>query len=188
MKRVAVAIALVFLTSAVASAGDRDVKTVTAAIEKQYGVKHKGLPLIARIAMKPALWGSGVKMDLAMFENMPALAGHDLEVDTLLKSTLGPDWTRFVRVESRKTGERNVIYVHTVGDKLEMMIVSIEPDEAVVLKMRIKPEDMQKWIDEPGEMALKGDHHDHTTQQAPTQQPEASSAKTRNGFVRTGTE
>jgi hypothetical protein len=179
MRRVAVVTALIVIASTFAIAADRDVKSVTRAIEKQYGVKHKGLPLIARIVMKPALWGSGVSMDLAMFENLPPTKANVPELDSVMRNSLGPEWSCFVRAGSRKTGERSVIYVRTEGDKLHMMIVSIEPDEAVVVKLKVKPDEMQKWVDDPTEMALN-----HRSSNGNAQ----SSAKTSNGFVRTGTE
>ncbi len=184
MNRLTLGIVLVLLTPSLALAADHDVRTVTRAIENQYGIKHKGLPWIARLAMKPAMWGSGTKLDLAMFENVPVLAGRDMELDSLMKNTLGPEWTRFIRAESRRTGERSIIYVHTTGDKLEMMIVSIEPDEAVVLKLRTKPEEMQKWIADPDEMAFHDNRENDGNQQACAGQRR----KTKDGFVRTGTE
>jgi hypothetical protein len=186
MKRLACIAAILLFASTLVVAADRDVKTVTRAIESHYGVKHHGLPWIARIAMKPALWGSGTKLDLAMFENLPDLTkSNGLEVDGLMSSSLGSEWSRFIRVESRKTGERAVIYVRNVGDKLEMMITSIEPDEAVVLKLRVKPEEMQKWMDDPEEMAIHRNHSEDAARQASTQQ---KSRTTKDGFVKTGTE
>lgn len=183
MKRLGIA-ALLLVASSLALAADRDVKTVTRAIEKQYGVKHKGLPLIARMVMKPALWNSGVKLDMAIFEDVPLRPVKSPEIDSLMGTALGSDWSPFVRSESRKTGERSIIYVRTVGEKLEMMIVSIERDEAVVLKLRVKPQEMQKWIDDPEEMAAHRNRQDPNTLRAT-----AKNAKTTSdNFIKTGTE
>jgi hypothetical protein len=156
MKRAWV-VALVLLCSSMAFSLDRDVKKVATALQQQYGVKFHKLPLIARIVMKPALWGKGVKVDIVTFEGFSPDRTNLEQIESAMKDALGSDWSWFIRSTSKKTHERAVMYVRGVGDSFDMMIVSIEPSEAEVVKVRLKPNEMKKWMDEPDEMVRHGD-------------------------------
>lgn len=156
MKRAWV-LAAVLLCSSMAFSLDRDVKKVATALEQQYGVKFHKLPLIARIVMKPALWGRGVKVDIVTFEGLSPDRANLEEIEGAMKDALGSDWSWFIRSTSKKTHERSVIYVRGGSDNFDMMIVSIEPTEADVVKVRLKPNEMKKWMDEPDEMVRHDD-------------------------------
>lgn len=160
MKRAWV-LAVMLLYASIAFGLDRDVKKVATALEQQYGVKFHKLPLIARIVMKPALWGSGVKLDVVTFEGLLPDNARLKDVDDAMKDALGPEWTWFVRSSSKRTQERAVIYVRAAGPNFDMMIVSIEANEADVVKLRLKPGEMKKWMDEPDEMV---EHRDSEKQ------------------------
>jgi acid stress-induced BolA-like protein IbaG/YrbA len=119
-------------------------------------MKFHKLPLIARIVMKPALWGSGVKVDIVTFEGLtPGRTNLD-EIEGAMSSALGSEWSWFIRSRSKKTQESAVIFVHGDGSHFDMMIVSAEQGEAAVVKVRLKADEMKKWMDDPDEMAL---HH-----------------------------
>ena len=156
MRRAWVVVALL-LCSCAAFSMDNDVKHVAAALEQQYGMKFHKLPLIARVVMKPVLWGSGVKLEVLAFEGATPETTDAAELDAAIKSSLGPEWSAFIRSSSNKTKERAVIYVRNAGKNFDMLIASLETGEAAVLKLRLKPDEMKKWMDEPGEMAR---HHD----------------------------
>lgn len=156
MKRIVAALLLILTASAVAA--DRDVKAVTKAIEQRYGVKHTSLPLIARMVMKPAMWGSAGNMDFAVFEDVQVSPVSAVDLDALARKALDSSWNPFVRSHSRD-GETAVIYVRNTGKQMEMMIVSVEPNEAAVVKMRLGPSDMKAWIDDPAGTASDRKHN-----------------------------
>jgi len=151
-----VAVALL-LCSCAAFSLDRDVKKVAAALEQQCGLKFHKLPWIARAAMKPSLWGSGVKVDILEFEGSTSQRADLDQIEAAMKDGLGQDWSWFIRSTSKQTHERAVIYVRGEAAKFDMMIVSIESGEAAIVKLRLKPDEMKKWMDEPDEMAF---HHE----------------------------
>ena len=47
-----------------------------------------------------------------------------------------------------------------LGDgNLQMMVVTIEPDEATVVEMNLSDRALKKWLSEPGESADHSGHH-----------------------------
>jgi hypothetical protein len=160
VRRAWVVVALL-LCSCGAFSLDRDVKKVATALEQQCGLKFHKLPWIARAAMKPALLGSGVKLDIMEFEGATPERADLNQIEGAMKDALGEDWSWFIRSTSNKTKERAVIFVRGAEAKFDMMIVSIEPGEAAIVKLRLKPDEMKKWMDEPDEMVL---HHDKDKQ------------------------
>ena len=153
MRRAWVAVAVLLCSSAAFSL-DKDVKRVAMVLEQQYGVKLRKLPLIARVVMKPAMWGSGARADIMTFEGTTPEAVSPAAMEGAMKNALGPEWSWFIRSTSKKSDERAVIFVRAAGKDFEMMITSIEPQEAAVVKIRVKANEMKKWMDEPDEMAL----------------------------------
>lgn len=150
-------VAALMLCSCAAFSLDRDVKKVATALEQQCGLKFHKLPWIARAAMKPALWGKGVKLDILAFEGATPEPTNLDQIEAAMKDGLGQDWSWFIRTTSKKTNERALIYVRGEAGRFDMMIVSIEPGEAAIVKLRMKPDEMKKWMDEPDEMALHKD-------------------------------
>ena len=150
------AIILVLCASTFAFAGDAEFKSIVHTIEHTYGVHHMHIPLlgVAMFFARP----SGVRgLKLAIFEGFQA--PDDAEgVRRVIERSLGPEWYPFVRVRSngKNHGETTLIYTSPLGNRMRMMIVNLEPSEAVVVKMELSDRAMQKWLKEPGEEA---DHH-----------------------------
>jgi hypothetical protein len=153
VKRAWVVVGLL-LCSCAAFSMDRDVKRVATALEQECGLKFHKLPWIARAVMKPALWGRGVKLDILAFEGETPERADLNQVESAMKKALGEDWSWFIRSTSKKTNERAVIFVREAAEKFDTIIVSIEPGEAAIVKLRMKQDEMKKWMDEPDEMAL----------------------------------
>jgi len=90
-------------------------------------------------------------LQMAIFEDIPSLrtrAGEELE--PTLQGLVGPDYQAFVRVQDRRSGDLTLIYVRESGKKsFEMLVVSIESAEAVLVKMQLNPDAMRDWMDEP---------------------------------------
>jgi hypothetical protein len=103
---------------------------------------------------------SGVHgLKLAVFEGFHS-ADDTEDVRRVVEGSLGPDWHPFVRVRSKgkDNGETTLIYTNPSGNRMRMMIVNLEPSEAVVVKMDLSDNAIEKWLKEPGEEA---DGHRH---------------------------
>jgi hypothetical protein len=134
-------------------------KLIVKAIEQEYGVRHQGIPWVARVVMKPVLWGSGVSgLKLAEWENV-SFAGegsHDRLV-AVIERTVGPEWQQVVRSRSRREGESTYIYVRATDAKLTMLIVNVEPAEAEVVQVNLSPKQLEQWMEDKDELAMV--HH-----------------------------
>jgi hypothetical protein len=134
---------------------------VVNAIESHYGVHRTHIPLLGFALFFVRAEGvSGVK--LAIFENFhPSVPVCD-EVRDVVERSLGPDWRLFVRVQSHADGENTLIYTNFSSNKMQMLVVSLEPDEATVVQMNLSDRAIKQWIDDPSEKAKnESGHHSH---------------------------
>ena len=149
---------LVVCASSCAFGGDTEFRGIVRSIEHTYGVHHMHIPLlgVAMFFARPA-GVHGLKM--AIFEGFPSHTDSD-NVSRIIESSLGPGWYPFVRVRTngKTDGETTLIYTNPSGNKMRMMIVNLEPSEAVVLKMELGERAIKKRLKEPGEEV---DHHSH---------------------------
>jgi hypothetical protein len=144
---------LVLCASTIARGADPEFKGIVHSIEHTYGVHHMHIPFLGLAAFfaRPA----GVHgLKLAVFEGFQP-SNDSQDVRRVVESSLGPGWYPFVRVQSKgkHDGETTLIYTYPCGNKLRMMIVNLEPSEAVVLKMELSEHAIEKWLKEPGEQA-----------------------------------
>ena len=154
---------LVLCASTFALGADPEFKGIVHSIEHTYGVHHMHIPFLGLAAFfaRPA----GVHgFKLAVFEGFHPPT-DSFELRRTIENALGPGWYPFVRVQSgnKGDGETTLIYTYPCGNKLRMMIVNLEPSEAVVLKMELSEHAIEKWLKEPGEEAdshSSGHHHD----------------------------
>lgn len=168
---------LVLCASSLAVAADPEFKGIVQSIEHTYGVHHMRIPLlgVAMFFARP----SGVHgLKLAIFEGFRPPADSE-DVSRVIEKSLGPGWYSFVRVRTKgKTdSETTLIYTSPSGKKMRMMIVSLDPSEAVVVKLELSEHAIEKWLKEPGEEA---DHHHHEDHRH--EKEEANSAPTALAF------
>ena len=144
---------LVLCVSTFAHGADPEFKGIVHSIEHTYGVHHTHIPFLGLAAFfaRPA----GVHgFQLAVFEGFQQPTDSS-DIRRVVENSLGPGWYPFVRVQSKgkHDGETTLIYTYPCGNKLRMMIVNLEPSEAVVLKMELSEHAIEKWLKEPGEQA-----------------------------------
>ena len=141
---------MAIVTAAPVRAADREFHEIVNRLATAYHKKpmpFMGLvSLVARFAQPQGV--SGIK--LAIFDDIdPSLSPNESEVDRFMQSILGSEFQPFVRVRSHRDHEQTYIYLHNVNDASEMLMVTIESSDAVVVKMRLKPEAMKDWMDDP---------------------------------------
>jgi hypothetical protein len=145
---------------AVAKAGDREfdmlVDHMSAYCQKR---PMRGMGFISFIANRFTPHGVG-NLQMAIFEDIPA-TGHSpvRDLESSLQNLVGPEYQSFIRDRNNHSQEVSLIYVRETGNKhFEMLIVSVERTEAVVMKMRLDPDAMEDWMDEP---VSHGHHASH---------------------------
>jgi hypothetical protein len=149
-------VVLVLCASSFAFARDPEFQGIVHSIEQTYGVHHLHIPFLglAMFFARPA-GVHGFKM--AIFEGFQPPTDSDA-LTLVIESSLGPGWYPFVRVRTKgkADGETTLIYTNPSGSRMRMMIVTLEPSEAVVMKMELSEHAIEKWLKEPGEEV---DHH-----------------------------
>ncbi len=154
-----VLLALAFVAPATAGAKDRQFNAIVREIEARYHRKPmRFMGLVSFIANRSR--PEGVKnLRFAIFEGLDASAeplGGDFA--EFVARTAGPEFQSFVRIQSRRTGEQTQIFARPVGNDFELLLVCVERDEATVMKMRLDPERMSEWEDDPAGKARRSAH------------------------------
>lgn len=151
IKSCLLAVALLATVSAApATAGDREFHQIVQRLSSAYG--KKPMPFMgfvsfaARFAQPEGVSG----MKLAIFDDVdPSLAPDPADFDSFVQRVAGPDYCPMVRVRSNRDGEQTYIYVRDAKGGYEMLVLTLEPSEAVVVKMHLNPKAMEAWVDDP---------------------------------------
>ena len=90
---------------------------------------------------------------IAIFDDVEISRTHPNEdLESSLASLVGPSYQPFVNVHNVRSGEWTCIYTRESGKAgIEMLIISIDSSDAVLMKMQLTPEAMRQWVGEPVE-------------------------------------
>ncbi|HUI42374.1 MAG TPA: hypothetical protein VL523_10435 [Terriglobia bacterium] len=150
---------MIALGAAPARAGDRDFQEIVdrfGAVYHQKPMRFMGLiSFAARFAHPEGV--SGLK--LAIFDEIdPSLTPKAAGFDRFMQG-VAEDYHPFVRVRSKRDREQTYIYLHEVKNRAEMLLVTVDTSDAVVMKMWLKPEALAKWVDDPVREGRSSAHH-----------------------------
>ena len=152
-------IALVLPVAVIEAKGD-DFNSVVKLIEKFYGVKHEGIPFLAKAGMKVATTAAKIKggaakrlaeagsVKVAFFEDQ-VFDGELTEFRTTLNAAMNQTWTPLIQTLSADNAEQVYIYVRESGDKFKVLIITIERREAVVVQATLSPKNLALLIKDP---------------------------------------
>ena len=161
--RVAVFPLLVSLICAPAFAGDHNFNGLVHNIERQYGVHHTHIPMLGMVLFFAKPHGVHT-LKIATFEDFhPQREVFGPEVQHMIEENFGAEWHPMVRTWSRN-GESAFVYVNTASAKVEMLVVSLDTDDATVVELKVDPEAMDEWMNQPEKMIHDTTgHHDEST-------------------------
>ena len=144
----ALLLAAVLSAPATARADDFDavVKNVRAACGgKKVRIPFLWLASFATRIVRPA----GVKsFKLAVLEDLTR-AGDVAGLGAAIGQSLGPGWRPLVRVRSGRGAEQTHVYVREAGDNLKLMIVTLDGQQATVIRAKVNPEALAKFARDP---------------------------------------
>ena len=155
---VTLGVTLVF-AAAVQAKGD-DFKSVVKLIEQFYGVKHEGIPFLARAGMKVATTAARVKggeakriaeagsIKLAVFEDQ-AFNGDFMKFRASLNNALNDTWIPLIQTLSAKNPEQNYIYLRNAGDKYNVLVINIEQRDATVVQVTVSAKNLALLLKDP---------------------------------------
>jgi hypothetical protein len=141
-------LAFVFSAPVTARADEFDsvVKNVRAACGgKKVRIPFLGLAGFATKLVRPA----GVKsFKLAVFEDVTR-AGDVFGLGAAIGQSLGPEWRPLVRVRAGRGAEQTHVYVRDAGDDLKLMIVTLDGEQATVIRAKVNPEALARFARDP---------------------------------------
>lgn len=142
-----------------------DFGDVVKLIEKFYHVKHKGIPFLARAGMKTATtvarMAGGPKRQLAeagsvkvaYFEDQDFKSrGRFSSFKTFITAALVDSWSPLIQVASPKDQEQTYIYLRDAGEKVNVLVVTIESREACVVQVTLSPRTLAMLMQSPDDM------------------------------------
>jgi hypothetical protein len=136
---------VLILACTIGQAGDRDFDRLVRNMESHYGTKRLTIPFfgVVNFFVKTIRPAGTRDLKLAVFE----------DVDDRLHPTqerldeMAEGWNRFIRVQSRR--ERVHIYSRQSGKDWELLLTTLERNEAVVMRVRVNPDGLAKWVNNP---------------------------------------
>ncbi len=130
-----------------------------------YHVKHKGIPFLARAGIKTtttvARIAGGPKRQLAeagsvkvaYFEDQDFKSkGGLLGFRASMAAMLAQSWSPLIQVAAPKDEEQTYIYLRDAGEKFNVLVVTIEPRDACVVQVDLRPQALAKLMKNPDEM------------------------------------
>lgn len=128
----------------------------------EYGkvVKHLKTKYRAKKVKIPFLWfarfavsvvrPAGVKsFSITMFEDLKiSKETMDAEMQSGLRSSMGPEWSPIMRVRSQK-GEQMYMYMREAGSSVKIMLVTVENQQAAIIRATFSPERLASFINDP---------------------------------------
>ena len=127
-------------------------------IEQFYGVKHNGIPFLAKAGMKVATTAARIKggqakriaeagsIKLAVFENQE-FDGDFTKFRTSLNGALNTTWMPLLQTLSATNGEQNYIFLRDDGKKFHVLVITIAQRDATVVQVTLSPENLAQ-VDE----------------------------------------
>ena len=149
-------LAALSLVPATAAAKDREFDVIGNHIKTHYRGQRRRIPFLglANLVVKIARPAGVKSFKVAIFENL-SFAPHTggTGIDTVMRNALSTEWQPLVRVRAR-SGEQNCVFSKQAGKNIKLMIVSIQHDQAVVLRVKFDPQALAKWLEKPELMGI----------------------------------
>ena len=130
-----------------------DFGDVVKLIERHYGVRHRGVPLLARagigVARKLTRYGEYGSFKLAVFEDQDFSARAVGDLQSLMRAAVEPYWSPLVQVRLERDSEQTYVYAREAGKYFKILIVNIQPRDATVVQADISPQKLMLLMKDP---------------------------------------
>jgi len=155
-----VVVALVLTTANVAQAKGDDFNSVVKMIEQFYGVKHVGIPFLAKAGMKVATTAARIKggearriaeagsIKLAVFEDQ-AFDGNVVKFRSSLNDALNLTWMPLIQTLSATDNEQVYVFLKDAGDKFNVLVITIDHRDATVVQVTLSPKNLAMLLKDP---------------------------------------
>ncbi len=167
IRKIALSIAgvLVFLTAFAATpaiAKSNEFDNVARHLKSKYRAKkvRMGFVWLARLAVR-VVRPAGVKsFNVTLYEDLKFSRDTlDLEMQAVMRDSFGPEWTSVFRVRSRD-GQQAYMYMREDGKNIKIGLVTIDKENAAVIRATFSPEKLVEFINNPKIMGVSLDDGD----------------------------
>jgi hypothetical protein len=160
LRTLAVVAVLAFLFTSAAQAKGDDFNAVVKMIEQFYGVKHEGIPFLARAGMGAARTAARIKggtarrlaeagsIKLAVFEDQ-TFNGEFQKFRSTLNAALNQTWSPLVQTLSATDNEQVYIFLREAGETFNVLVITIDQREATVVQVNLSPENLKLLLKDP---------------------------------------
>ena len=160
VKTFAALVLVLLLAPHVVQAKGDDFNSVVKMIEQFYGVKHEGIPFLAKAGMKVARTAARIKggeakriaeagsIKLAVFENQD-FNGEFTKFRSTLNAALNQTWSPLVQTLSATDGEQVYIFMREAGDKFNVLVITIAQRDATVVQVTLSPKNLALLMKDP---------------------------------------
>jgi hypothetical protein len=161
MKKIFCAFVLLTLApAAVVQAKPDDFNSVVKMIEQFYQVKHQGIPFLAKTGMKVATTAARIKggeakriaeagsIKLAVFEDQK-FNGDFIAFRASLNDALSETWIPLIQTLSAKDQEQTYIFLRSVGEKFNVLVITIDNRDATVVQVTLSPKNLAALMRDP---------------------------------------
>jgi hypothetical protein len=87
-------------------------------------------------------------LDVAVFEDQDFSSFNTTAFEALVRKTLDPGWQSIIRVQSKQDEEQTCIYGKLQSEDLRLMILTLEPGEAVIIEAQLTPATLLKGLED----------------------------------------
>jgi len=139
--------------------------SVVKLVERFYRVKHQGIPILARAGMTAARTAARIKggtakrlaeagsVKVAIFEDQDFDSrGAIVNFKNSIMNELGERWSPLVQTLAPKDEEQTHIFLRNAGDKVDVLVVTIERHAAAVVQVTLKPDVLASLLRDPNDM------------------------------------
>ena len=134
-----------------ASANPGEHEAIAKHLKAKYAAKKVSIPFmwLARAAVK-VVRPAGVKsFNITLFEDLKiSKETFDKEMRTAMRSSFGPEWSSVFNVRSRDD-EQAYMYMKEDGKNIKIALVSIDGNDAAVIRATFSPEKLADFINDP---------------------------------------
>ena len=143
---------LVFTFAApAATAKPNEYKAIVQHLKTKYQAKKVNIPFmwLARFAVS-VVHPAGVKsFSITLFEKLKFSRDTlDTEMQSALRDSFSAEWTPILRIRSRD-GEQVYMYMREAGRNMRITLVTIDKDEAAVIRATFDPDKLAEFINNP---------------------------------------
>jgi hypothetical protein len=135
---------------------EHDFDSLVRSMESHYGSKKMHIPMLgfANFLVKVARPAGTKDFKVAIFEDIDG--DRHPSIDRLDAAFRPSGWKPFVQVIDNRNRERVHIYSRHAHRDHELMITRFEPDEAMIVRVKVNAERLARWINDPRMAARYG--------------------------------